>query len=79
MESMYGKIESGWKQTGDGTLEIKVTVPANTTASLRLPGGVWSENGGPVSNAPGVKLIQQEEQGLLVTLGSGQYRFVSNG
>ena len=35
-DSMYGRIESGWRQTATGT-DYHFTVPANTTATLRLP------------------------------------------
>lgn len=35
--SVYGKIESGWEKTADGW-KYTVAIPANCTASLRLPG-----------------------------------------
>ena len=35
--SVYGKVESGWEKTADGW-KYTVTIPANCTAELRLPG-----------------------------------------
>lgn len=37
-QSIYGIIESGWKKT-DASIICSVTVPANTGATLLLPGG----------------------------------------
>ena len=36
--SVYGKIESGWEKEGNG-YKFAVTVPANCTAEIVLPGG----------------------------------------
>jgi alpha-L-rhamnosidase len=37
-ETMYGTIRSGWWREGDA-ITLKVEVPANTTATVRLPAG----------------------------------------
>ncbi|WP_248926958.1 family 78 glycoside hydrolase catalytic domain [Paenibacillus hamazuiensis] len=79
LESMYGKIASSWKMEGDHMLEINVTVPANTTATLRLPGAgaaSWTESEAPLAEAKGVMIVESGEQGAAVALGSGEYRFV---
>ena len=36
-DSVYGRVESGWEKTTDGW-KYTVTVPANCTAAVRLPG-----------------------------------------
>lgn len=36
-DSVYGRVESGWEKTENGW-KYTVTVPANCTATLRLPG-----------------------------------------
>ena len=36
-DSVYGRVESGWEKTANGW-KYTVTVPANCTAELRLPG-----------------------------------------
>ena len=43
-KSIYGNIVSKWKKTG-GILSWHVEIPANTTASLRLPDGSWRDIG----------------------------------
>ncbi|OXM82712.1 alpha-L-rhamnosidase [Paenibacillus rigui] len=80
LESMYGKVASSWKQGDEGQLIIKVTVPPNTTASVRLPGAsaeAWSEGGVQVRQAAGVHEVKTEEQGIVITVGSGKYEFVT--
>ena len=37
-DSMYGRIESSWSRQADGTVRYEFTIPANTSATLRLPG-----------------------------------------
>ncbi len=37
--SPLGEVESGWEYAADGGVRYTVTVPANATAELRLPGG----------------------------------------
>lgn len=37
-QSIYGKVSCGWEKTGEG-YSYTVSVPANTTAQLRLPDG----------------------------------------
>ncbi len=37
-QSIYGKVSCGWEKTGEGS-SYTVSVPANTTARLRLPDG----------------------------------------
>lgn len=38
LRTVYGLIESSWQRQADGTVVYKFTVPANTTATLSLPG-----------------------------------------
>ncbi len=37
-DSPYGRIESSWQKNGDGTVSFRFVVPANTSATLLLPG-----------------------------------------
>lgn len=37
--SIYGRVESRWQKTADG-FTLTVTIPANTTAEIRLPNGM---------------------------------------
>jgi alpha-L-rhamnosidase len=44
VESMYGRVAAGWEIIG-GKLIVRVAVPANTTATVRLPSGRVEEVG----------------------------------
>ena len=75
--SMYGRISTAWQRSA-GSLVLDVEVPANTTATVRLPNtrvaGV-TEGGRPVSDAPGITEARQENEAVVVQLGSGRYHF----
>lgn len=38
--SIYGRVESGWKKQEDGSYRYEIEVPANTTARVILPNGM---------------------------------------
>ena len=44
LKTTYGYLESAWKKTEEG-VSLTVTIPANTTASVRLPDGRKAEVG----------------------------------
>ena len=68
-ESPYGKIESRWKRDGNN-LEWNITIPANTTATIKLP----SKFGVKVDTSmPGIHSVKESEGSLIVELGSGKY------
>lgn len=74
-ESSYGTISSGW-ETKDGKRILKITIPANTTATVTLPGAQTdkvTENGTAISTA--FKNVQQSGKNVVVELGSGVYSF----
>ena len=63
--SPYGKIESKWRKDGEKFI-WEIEIPANTTATVTLPKGKlgkMTEGGKPVPQT--------------ITIGSGEYRFVS--
>jgi len=69
-QSPYGLIKSGWKKE-NGTLQLNVTIPANTTATVYLPANESS-------------IIQQNNKTIkaniinakaVITIGSGKYLF----
>ncbi len=71
--SPYGQIESKWKRNGD-KLTWDITIPANTTATIKLP----SKFGVKVSPDQ-IKAHSVKESGgvLMVELGSGKYTLQS--
>ncbi len=75
-KSPYGLIRSGWEMK-DGKMTVSVTIPANTTASIRLPGasgGPVMEGGKAIVNYP-YRDIHPEGADLVVEAGSGSYVF----
>lgn len=78
-ESIRGKIVSQWKrETGRFTLDV--SIPANTTATVRLPAKAAEsvrEGGRPIGGRPGVTLLRQEGDRAVLAIGSGDYSFES--
>lgn len=75
--SIRGRILSDWKIEGD-TLTLRIEVPPNTTATVRLPttdAGAVKESGGPAGQATGVRLLRAEEDAAIYGVASGQYVF----
>lgn len=66
--SMYGRIESGWQRNGDATT-YTFTVPANTSATLRIKGNVAK------GSMKGVKKVREDNGVTEMELTSGRYVF----
>lgn len=76
-ESPYGPIASRWSRDGQG-LSWKVEIPANSTASVRIPAssaGQVTEGGKPLSENPAVKSVTEADGFVTVEIGSGKYDF----
>lgn len=76
-DSVYGTISSDWKTTAHG-LSLDVTVPVNTTATLRIPAGngyAVSEGGSTLAHSQGVSDVAAADGYVTATLGSGTYAF----
>jgi len=78
VHSMYGRVASSWEVKG-GTMTMSVEIPANTTASVRLPGARLEDvsegskmagSGGSISGA------KQVGDAVVLDVGSGNYEFV---
>jgi alpha-L-rhamnosidase len=75
--SNYGEIASGWERSGS-KITLRVTVPPNTTATLRLPradANEVRENGVALGNALGIKAAAVKNNLLELEVGSGKYSF----
>ena len=81
--SRYGTIRSAWTAPDKQSLTYDCTVPANTTATLRLPAAseyvTMLESGKPAAQAEGVTYVGYEDGCLVYTLGSGTYHFSTDG
>jgi alpha-L-rhamnosidase len=79
VHSMYGQVASSW-EIKDGKFTLRVEIPANTTATVRLPKARLAqvtENGTSLQTSPGVSHAQQLEDAVTAELGSGIYVFES--
>src|SRR5208282_4067169 len=62
VESMYGRVSSGW-EIADGKMTLKVEVPANTTATVRVPHAELenvTEGGKPLSGRTDISKTRQD-------------------
>ena len=71
-DSAYGLVTTDWTRGADGGLELSVHTPANTTATVYLPGAASSKvtQDGKALNA------RREGDAFVTSIGSGTYRFV---
>ncbi|GAA5229694.1 glycoside hydrolase family 78 protein [Arthrobacter cryoconiti] len=77
VDSPYGPIKSAWSLAA-GTLELNVTVPANTEATIRIPSDTLegvNESGHSVLKVKGVLSAHVEAGDAVILVGSGDYRF----
>jgi len=80
IDSMYGKVESGW-EIDDKQITVKVDVPVNTRATVRLPGTKLedvTESGKPLSGRAEFSGAHQSGDAVVVEVGSGSYVFKSS-
>jgi alpha-L-rhamnosidase len=75
--TLAGAILVAWARSPSG-FAMDVTVPANTSAAVALPGsspGAVTEGGVPVSQAPGVRDVARLGDYVVIAVGAGEYRF----
>ena len=78
LDTPYGAVESGWDVEGDH-LELTVTVPANTTAEIRVPAAsrhAVLESGTPAARVRGIEFERMVDGAAAFSVGSGTYRFL---
>jgi len=79
VESMYGLVASGWK-IADGKMTLKIEIPANTTATVRVPNAKLaevSEGGKPLEGRTDISQTRQMQDAVMLEVGSGKYVFES--
>lgn len=75
--SSYGKIISNWTKS-KSAFQWNITVPANTTAQVYLPAkdaASVTENNKKLHNNKDFKIIAEENDRVLIEIGSGSYQF----
>lgn len=78
LDTGYGEVRSRWSKSEDGGMELQVTIPANTTATVELPGAAAdgvTESGTALAAAAGVGSVAATAGGVILTAGSGAYTF----
>jgi alpha-L-rhamnosidase len=73
----YGKVSSRWRVVA-GTSHLTVQIPANTTATVRVPEAQRSallEGGKHIDVSNGILAVQQAGPDAIVEVGSGRYEF----
>lgn len=79
VDSMYGRVASAWEISG-GKLTLKIEVPANTTATVRLPNAKLqevSEGGKSLADRSDISEARQVKGAVMLNIGSGKYVFES--
>lgn len=77
LESPYGPIKSSWALS-DGAMNVDVSVPSNTEATVLLPVqslDELTESGRPVVAAKGVLSVKIDGGVAILIIGSGDYQF----
>ena len=77
--SIHGRIVSEWKLE-KGRFSLRVVVPPNTTATVRVPGAsadAVSEGSVPAMKAKGVTRFGNEPGGAVFEIDSGEYQFTA--
>src|SRR5437773_1809191 len=79
VESIYGRVASGWK-IADGRFASTIEVPANTTATVRLPRAKLeqvTEGQKPLTGRTDILAARQAGDAVVIDVGSGSYVFAS--
>ncbi|MGV3618716.1 MAG: family 78 glycoside hydrolase catalytic domain [Fimbriimonas sp.] len=77
-DSLHGRIETAWRRTAGGDVELDVNVPANTMATVYVPAAsaeAVQEGKTAASAAEGVKFLRMEDGNAVFSVGGGKYRF----
>lgn len=78
LDTPYGTVASSWRADASGAMKLDVTVPANTTAEIRIPtSSRWAvtEGGAPAESVPGIEFSSFTDGVAVFTVGSGEYAF----
>ena len=78
-DSIRGPISTDWKLDNQ-RLTLHVTIPPNTSATVRVPAkSAYSitESGLPAAKSPGVKFLRTDPAAAVFEVESGNYEFVS--
>lgn len=73
-DTPYGQLGVEWEKNADA-LTISVQIPVGSHATLCLPVKQMTENGQPLDEVAGVKMVRSTDEGLEIKLSHGSYCF----
>lgn len=79
-DSPYGRITCNWKRR-DGSLEMKIDIPANSSATVYVPTSdesIVRVDDMQATRAEGVTFLRQEKGHAIYQVASGEYNFIVN-
>jgi alpha-L-rhamnosidase len=79
LDSAHGRIESRWSLQA-GTLTLHATIPANVTATIRVPTSDPSsvrESGKPIDAVASLRVVSRDADALVLHAGAGRYAFTA--
>jgi len=74
----YGKVVSEVKKTGNNGLDMHVTIPVGSHATVYIPvseNSTVTESGASIESALGIEVLGKENGNVVVKLMQGSYRF----
>ncbi|OMF30821.1 alpha-L-rhamnosidase [Paenibacillus sp. FSL H8-0548] len=78
--SLYGIVDVAWSLEPDGAFKLSVAIPANTTATVHIPGQVTHLDDAAYEAdqmSSGIQSLVRESSESVVQIGSGTYTFLS--
>lgn len=79
--SIKGLISTNWSRTANDALNLDITIPANTTATVHIPAlrnMLVAEGGHDVSGRDHMRVLHRSAEELVVAIGSGSYAFTAS-
>jgi alpha-L-rhamnosidase len=77
-DSSCGRFRTDWAKNPDGSFDLALTVPANSSAEVHLPAGrsgLYREGRLPVQRSRDVRILTRTTAGIVLEVGSGEYNF----
>jgi alpha-L-rhamnosidase len=77
-DTVMGTVKVRWERRDDDIVQLRVTIPANSTARVALPTGqhaAITESGRPLEKAEGVASAGFQNGRAALDIGSGTYEF----
>jgi alpha-L-rhamnosidase len=77
-DSSCGRFRTDWAKNQDGSFDLALTVPTNSSAEVHLPAGTsrhYREGRLPLQRSKGVRILARTSAGIVLEVASGEYNF----